>query len=728
MQKNIIFLFLSSLLFLPLSGQVNINDEKISLEEIWLSPAFFPEFAGEFRWMNDDHYYGVLENGKIQKYHVEDKSNKTVLLDLSELELQGLSASEIESYEFSSDEQKVLLIANSQPIYRNSSLETVMVVDLETKKVSLLNGGDPVSNATFSPDGSKVGYVSENNLFYFDNQQNKDIQITVDGKRNEIINGATDWVYEEEFAYTKAFFWSPDNEKIGFIRFDEREVREFSMPIYGDLYPDPYTFKYPKAGEKNSSLSVYIYHLSNQKIIQADIGDEEDIYLARMKWANNDKLAAMRLNRLQNQLDILMLNAADGKQSIFLTEKSETYIREATDDKWHFLKNGEGMLYLSEQDGYQHIYHYDMAGQLISQLTQGDFEVAEIVGVDEANGKIYYLSTEVSPLERHLYSINLKGKKKKKLSEAEGTHSVTVSSGFNYYVDDYSSETKPGVTALCDAKGKVLETLVNNEKLEKRVSKLDIKAPEFFDFQTNAGVKLNGWMIKPANFDASEKYPVLMFVYGGPGSQEVLKQWGMFNYLWYQMLAQQGYIIACVDNRGTGGRGRDFRAVTYAELGKYETEDQIEAAKYLQSLPYIDNSRIGIWGWSYGGYMTALCMTKGNGLFKAGISVAPVSNWRFYDTIYTERYLKTPQLNPKGYDQNSPINFVSGLKGNLLLVHGTGDDNVHFQNSMELVNALVNANKQFDVFFYPNRNHGIYGGYTRYHLYKKMTDFLLENL
>ena len=728
MRKNFILLFLSSLLFLPLYGQLNINDDKITLEEIWLSPAFFPEFSGEFRWMNDDHYYGVLENGKIIKYHVEDNTNKSVILDLSELDLQGLSVSNIESYEFSPDEQKVLLIANSQPIYRNSSLETVMVADLNSKKVSLLNGGDPVSNATFSPDGSKVGYVSENNLFYFDYQENKDIQITVDGSRNEIINGATDWVYEEEFAYTRAFFWSPDNEKIGFIRFDESEVREFSMPIYGDLYPDPYVFKYPKAGEKNSSLSVHIYHLASQKTIQADIGTEEDIYLARMTWANNDKLAAMRLNRLQNQLDLLLLNATDGKQSILLTEKSDTYIREATDDKWYFLKESRGFLYLSEQDGFQHIYHYDMEGNLVKQLTSGDYEVSEVVGVDEDKEIIYYLSTEVSPLERHLYSINLKGKKKKQLTDQAGMHSVTASSAFNYYVDQYSSETKPGVTALCDAKGKVLETLVSNSTLERRVAKLAITPPEFFDFTTNAGVSLNGWMIKPADFDESKKYPVLMFVYGGPGSQEVLKQWGMFNYLWYQMLAQQGYIIACVDNRGTGGRGKDFRAVTYADLGKYETEDQIEAAKYLQSLPYTDNDRMGIWGWSYGGYMTTLCMTKGNGLFKAGIAVAPVSNWRYYDTIYTERYLKTPQLNPKGYDQNSPINFVSGLKGNLLLVHGTGDDNVHFQNSMELVNALVNANKQFDVFFYPNRNHGIYGGYTRYHLFKKMTNFLLENL
>ncbi|MEM8892243.1 MAG: prolyl oligopeptidase family serine peptidase, partial [Bacteroidota bacterium] len=418
----------------------------------------------------------------------------------------------------------------------------------------------------------------------------------------------------------------------------------------------------------------------------------------------------------------------DKKTHTVLTEVSDTYVREATDDKWHFLSEDKGFLWLSEIDGYQHIYHKASDGSAIAQLTKGEFEVEEILGVDEENELIYFLSTEVSPFERHLYSINFKGKKKKKLTDTAGKHSITVSSALNYFVDSYSTQTKPGVTRLVNNKGESLKTLVDNATLEQRLSKLDIKAPEFFSFTTTEDIDLNGWMIKPTSFDPAKKYPVLMFVYGGPRSQEVLNEWGSFNYLWYQMLAQQGYIIACVDGRGTGARGRDFATVTYGELGKYETIDQIEAAKYLGDQAYIDADRIGIWGWSYGGYMTALCMTKGNGIFKSGISVAPVTNWRFYDTIYTERYLKTPQLNPSGYDQNSPINFANQLQGKLLLVHGTGDDNVHVQNSMEMINALVASNKQFDLFFYPNRNHGIYGGYTRYHLYKKMTDFVLENL
>jgi len=727
MKRSFCFIGLLCLSIFFLPAQVNIQDDKISLEEIWLTPYYFPEFANEFRWMNDDQFYSVLEEGEISKYSIKNEQKPATILDLEKV-LGAEAANSIESYDFSSDESRILLYSDGESIYRRSSKEVCRVVDSRTQEIRVLNNGEKISNAMFSPDGSKIAYVFNNNLFTYDWDTKKTSQITTDGEKNAIINGATDWVYEEEFAFTRAFDWSPDSKHLAYIRFDEREVLQWTMTMYGDLYPELYQYKYPKAGERNSVVSVHVYELESQKTTEVDLGSDEDIYIARMTWAAPQKLAMMHLNRLQNTLSLLLFDTNNQKTQSILQEKSETYIREATDDKWHFLSQDKGFIWLSEKDGFQHIYHYDSNGSLIQQLTKGEFEVSEIVGIDEEKELIYFLSTEDSPFERQLYQINFKGKKKKKLTQTSGMHSISASSSHSYFVDTYSSMTQPGVTKLINAKGETEKTLVDNSTLEKRLSGLNIMAPDFFSFTSSEQVKLNGWMIKPSDFDASKKYPLLMFVYGGPGSQEVLNQWGNFDYLWYQMLAQQGYIIACVDGRGTGGRGKAFASATYGDLGKYETQDQLEAAKYLGGLSYINQDRMGIWGWSYGGYMTALCMTKGDGIFKAGISVAPVTNWRFYDSIYTERYLKTPQLNPAGYDDNSPINFADKLQGKLLLVHGTGDDNVHVQNSMEMINALVSANKQFDLFFYPNRNHGIYGGYTRYHLYKKMTDFVFENL
>lgn len=727
MKRSFCFISLLSLIIFQLPAQVNVQDEKISLEEIWLTPFYFPEFANEFRWMNDDQYYSVLEEGEIAKYSIKNEQKLETILNIGKV-LGQEAAQAVESYDFSADESRMLLYSEGESIYRRSSKEICQVVDTKSQQVRTLHKKSKISNAQFSPDGSKVAYVFENNLYIYDWNSDKTIPVTSDGEKNAIINGATDWVYEEEFAFTRAFSWSPDNKHLAYIRFDEREVAQWTMTLYGELYPELYQFKYPKAGAKNAEISVHTFDLAKEETAQVDLGADTDIYIARMAWAASGKLGMMHLNRLQNTLSLLMYDTENGKTQTILEEKSESYVREATDDKWHFLPEGKGFIWLSEKDGFQHIYHHASDGSLIRQLTTGSFEVSEIVGVDEENELIYFLSTEDSPFERHLYKINFKGKKKEKLTQTAGMHSISASSSFSYFVDNYSSQKQPGVTKLINGKGDTEKTLVDNSTLEKRLNNLDINPPAFFDFSTSEDIQLNGWMIKPTDFDANKKYPVLMFVYGGPGSQEVLNEWGSFNYLWYQMLAQQGYIIACVDGRGTGGRGKAFRAGTYGDLGNYETKDQIEAAKYLGGLNYTDADRIGIWGWSYGGYMTALCLTKGKGIFKAGISVAPVTNWRFYDSIYTERYLKTPQLNPSGYDQNSPINFADKLSGKLLLVHGTGDDNVHVQNSMEMVNALVDANKQFDLFFYPNRNHGIYGGYTRYHLYKKMTDFVLENL
>lgn len=714
-----------------LSAQPTLNKDRVTLEDIWLYYRYYPRQPSEFRWMNDDKFYSVLEDDKaISRYAIADAQKVDEVLTLSGLDF--VDAKAVQSYEFSADEKQILLKTNVEPIYRHSSREICFVVNRNSRKVQPVMEEKPVSNPIFSPDGTKLGFVYENNLYYLDIESGRTVQITHDGVPNQIINGATDWVYEEEFAFEKGFAWSPDGNRLAFYRFDEGEVEEFVMPVYGTLYPYQYKFKYPKAGEKNAVVSIHVYDLLQQKTVMADIGPETDQYIARIKWTqSSDELAAMRLNRLQNQVDVLLIQVQTGQSAVILTEKSDTYIEEATDDKWYFLKDSEDFLWLSEIDGYNHIYRYGRDGKMKKALTSGKFEVSKMLGVDEPNNLVYFLSKEVSPLEDHLYSVHLDGKKKTKLTSEPGVHEPTFSSAFNYYVDTYSSVGKPGTTELCDNKGKVIKTLENNLALADRMKGLSIREPEFFSFKTEENVSLDGWMIKPKDFSPTNKYPVLMFVYGGPGDQQVLNAWGNgdpFNYMWHQMLAQSGYIVVCVDNRGTGGKGRAFRDISYANLGKYETIDQLEAAKYLASQSYVDADRIGIWGWSYGGYMTSLCMTKGNGLFKAGIAVAPVTNWRFYDTIYTERYLKTPQLNPEGYDENSPINFARDLQGAYLLIHGTADDNVHVQNSMEWVDALVAANKQFDMFFYPNRNHGIYGGYTRYHLYRMMTDFIFKNL
>ncbi|MFK7921943.1 MAG: S9 family peptidase [Bacteroidia bacterium] len=706
---------------------LGLTAQEIGLENIWLRYDYYAQSPSNLRWMQNDQYYSVQEDAGIARYSIENGQKVDDILKYAKLDLGEYSPKDIQSYSFNEDESMVLLVAESESIYRRSSKEVVFVVKLSDLSVQTLHEGQKISNATISPDGNMVGFCYENNLYLHNLSSGEETQLSFDGKWNELIYGSTDWVYEEELSLTKAFAFSPDGKHLAYYRFDEGHVKQFTIPFYGSLYPELYNFKYPKAGEQNSFVTIHSYDLASKKHTLMDIGTEQDQYIPRIKWVGNETLGIMRLNRLQNQVDVLFANAKEGSSKVVLTEKAKSYI-EVTSDKWHFLQESEDFLWMSEQDGYNHVYRYDRQGERVAQLTNGKYEVTEIVGVDEANNKLYYLSSETSPLERQLFVVGLDGKKKKQLTEVAGMHSVTASSAFNYFTDSYSSTTEPGVTRLLNAKGKTVEVLEENKKLKGKLAKLDMAPPSFFDFDTEDGTKLNGWMIKPTNFVASKQYPVLMFVYGGPGSQTVKNEFGSFNYMWYQMLAQNGYIVVSVDNRGTGARGRDFRTSTYPELGKYETMDQISAAKYLGRQSYIDGERIGIWGWSYGGYMTSLCMTKGDGLFKMGIAVAPVTTWRFYDSIYTERYLKTPQLNAEGYDENSPLNFADQLQGKFLLVHGTGDDNVHYQNSMEMVTALVDANKQFDSFFYPNKNHGIYGGYTRYHLYNKMTEFILTNL
>ncbi|MDX5438321.1 MAG: S9 family peptidase, partial [Pontibacter sp.] len=470
------------------------------------------------------------------------------------------------------------------------------------------------------------------------------------------------------------------------------------------------------------------YDVNSGKTVKMDTGNEADVYIPRIKWTNNPNLLSIqKMNRLQNTLEILHANATTGKSDVVVKETDKAYI-DITDDLT-YLKDGKNFIHSSEKDGFNHLYLYNMKGKLVSQITNGNWEVSSYVGFDEKNDRLNYMSTEVSPLQRHLYSISSKGKKKQRMTDQEGTHRVNMSNDFKYYLDYYSAANTVPTVSLHTAKdGKLIKVLEDNTGLKNTLAQYDLAKQEFFTMNTAEGTKLNGWMIKPTDFDPNKKYPVLMFVYGGPGSQTVTDSWGGTNYLWYQVLADKGLIVVSVDNRGTGARGAEFKKLTYANLGKYEIEDQIEAAKWLGNQSYVDKNRIGIWGHSFGGYMTLLGLTKGEGVFRAGISVAPVTNWRFYDSIYTERYLKTPQENAAGYDENSPLFFADKLQGDLLLIHGTGDDNVHFQNAVAMQDALISANKQFESFYYPNRNHGVGGGVTSIHRFKMMTNFLERKL
>ena len=721
------FVLLFALMFFVSESSIAQQKKTVSLEDVFKSNTFSQKSVYGINWMKDGQYYSSLQRGltgpKVVKINVATGEEEAVLIDGAAL---GINFS---SYSFNPDESKALIASEVESIYRRSSKGIFHVVDLNSGSAQKLMDGGKIMYATLSPDNDKVAFVKDNNLFVVELASNVVNQITQDGKWNHIINGAADWVYEEEFSMSKAFEWSPDGKKIAFIRFDETEVPEFNMQTWGKLYPEDYRFKYPKAGEKNAEVSIHIYHLDSKETIHVNAGEEKDIYLPRIYWTNDSNaLAFIRLNRLQNQLDLFYADAKDGSSRLILQEKAETYVDLNYNDDLRFLEGNKGFIRTSEQDGFKHIYHHDNQGKLIRQITSGNWEVSRLVGIDEKNKKVYYISTEASPLERNLYVINMDGKGKKVLTPEKGSTSVNMSKDFKYYIANYSNAQTPLKVTLNEASGKLVKVLEDNSELKSRLEDFQLSAKEFFRFNTIDGTSLNGYMIKPADFDESKKYPVLMYVYGGPGSQNVTNSWGGTRDFWHHHLAAEGYIVVCVDNRGTGARGRDFKHMTYANLGKLETEDQIAGAQFLAGMPFVDASRIGIWGWSYGGYMSSLALLMGNDVFKTAIAVAPVTTWRYYDTIYTERYLQTPQLNAAGYDDYSPITHVNKLKGNYLLIHGTGDDNVHYQNAVDMVDALIKADKHFDVMFYPNRNHGISGGNTSWHLYSLMTDWIKKKL
>ncbi len=718
---------MKKLILLPLLilvASFSFAQQEINLEDLWLNYKFYANSVPGFNFQKDGrHYTRLVDNVVVQNDLITGEITKS-LFDTS-ITSQYDFPEEIDGYSFSDDESKILIKTESEAIYRHSTRANFYVWDGKT--LSKLFDKGKQRYATFSPDATKVAFVHDNNLYYKNLQSGKVIQVTHDGKHNEIINGATDWVYEEEFGFAKGFQWSPDGKYLGCYRFDESLVKEFTMTNYHDNdYPEYVTFKYPKVGATNSTVDIFIYNLNKKSNQKVDLGTDTDIYVPRIKWTETpNQLCVFKMNRLQNHLQLYLVNANTGTKKLLLEEKNQYYID--IHDNLTFLKDGKRFIWTSEHKGFNHIYLYDMNGKLIQPLTRGKFDVTNLYGVDQKRNKLYYQAAKKSPMQREIYSVELNGNNDTKMSMEEGTNDAQFSSNFDFYVNNYSNINTPPTYTVYNNSGKQIRVIEKNASMKRTMDSYKISPAEFFDFKANQ-VKLNGYMIKPPNFDKKKKYPVLMYVYGGPGHQTVRDRWGGQNYWWFQMLAQKGYIVVSVDNRGSGARGEFFKKMTYKELGKYETEDQISAAKYLGSKKYIDEKRIGIWGWSYGGYMSSLCILKGNDVFKSAIAVAPVTNWKWYDSIYTERYMQDEKTNKEGYQNNSPVYFTDRLKGNYLIIHGLGDDNVHFQHTAEMVNALVKSNKRFDSYFYPNKNHGIYGGTTRFHLYDKMTRFVLEKI
>lgn len=721
--KKLLILFFA----LPL---LSVSQQKLTLEEIWGRSGFAAQGTDGFNVMKNGLNFAAVERAQdgssaLCEYELKTGNKIREIANAKDVQING-NLINLTSYSLSPNEDKLLLYENKEQIYRHSAKCNYFVYDVASKKTVVLSEGKQMF-PTFSPDGKKIAFVRDNNLFIKDLATNEELVVTKDGEWNKIKNGWADWVYEEEFGKPDYFCWSPNSQYLAYVRFDESRVKEFTMDMYkNELYPTRYTFKYPKAGEDNSWVSVHIFDALSKNTIRADIGTVIDIYIPRISFTNNSAvLCIQRENRLQNKLEYLFTTVADGNSKVIHVEESKTYVE--PNDDLRFVGN-KGFIISSESDGYNQLYYYDLNGKLINQITKGNWDVMQFNGYDESSNTIYYTSTENGQINRDVYSVKLDGKNKKKLSTKEGTTTFDFTKGFKYYISTYSDANSPKVYALHSSDGKLVKVLEENKTLLAKMKNYKLSTKEFFKFKNSEGVELNGWMIKPVNFDASKKYPVYMFAYAGPHSNRCSNSWDGTEYFWHNFLAQEGYIVVCVDGRGTMGRGREFKHSTYLQLGKLETIDQMDAARYLGQQSYVDASRIGFQGWSYGGYMASLMITKGADFIKAAIAVAPVTNWKYYDNIYTERFLRKPQDNKSGYEDNSPINFVKSIKGKFLLIHGSGDDNVHVQNSMEMADALVKNNIPFDFMIYPNKAHGISGGLTRLHVYSKIYKFVKENL
>lgn len=705
--------------------------KKITIEDIWNDFKFYPRGVAGYTAMPKSDYYTVIKRAGIERYSFATGERVDMLLsnaDLERLSNGAVNISKVSGYEFSSDEKRMVIAVEEESIWRRSSLAFYYVYDLVNKTLTMVADTNTKLHFAFlSEDGSKVLFARDCDLFYQDMATGKITRITSDGKENAILNGYADWVYEEELDMSSAASWSPDGTKIAFLRFDESRVKEYNFALYDNLYPTDFKYKYPKAGEDNSLVDVYIYDVAAAQLTKIDLGDNSNCYFPRVYWLpNSTDAVVLKLNRHQNQLDFIRYNTVTKAQDIIYTDKNDKWL-DVTDD-YYFLKDGKTMIVTSERDGFNHIYKVTLGGE-VKQLTSGKWEVNKIQYVNEAKKQIYYLSNESGVLNRDLYVVNFDGKKKALISSGDGWNQTVFSPNGNFYRNQYSNLNTLPIYTIRDAKGKELRVLNDNQNVQNTMNEYGFVKREIISFTTADGTQLNGWMMKPANFDPNKKYPVMMNCYGGPGSQQVENAYqSAQDYAFYQMLAQHGYISVCVDGRGTATRGDEFKKIIYQQMGKYEAIDQIATANWLKSLPYVDGNRIGIWGWSFGGYLSALSMFRGDGAFKMAISVAPVTNWRYYDNVYTERFMRTPQENPDGYDMNSPTTYASQLKGKYLLIHGTADDNVHFQNAMELVKGLNEAGVEYDQFFFPNKNHFILGGNTRTYLYTKLAKYIMENL
>ena len=682
--------------------------------------------VGEMRSLPDGEYYTAMNNERsmIIKYSYRSGNAVDTLFNVNTA--RECTFDKFDGYEISSTGHHIMVWCETEPIYRRSFKSVVYDYDVRRNYVKPISESkSKLMIPTYSPDGRMCAFVRDNNIWIRKFDFDTEVQVTKDGELNKILNGITDWVYEEEFAVTNLMAWSPDSEYLAFVRSDESDVKEYSMQMYGEgTYPSYYNFKYPKAGEKNSTVTLHSYCVQTRDTKHLDVPLDEDGYIPRITFTkNSDQLAVMTLNRQQNLFNMYYVNPKSGVSRLILREENKCYV----DSEWlksiQFLNNG--FLYVSEQDGYSHIYMYSPTGVMQRQVTKGNWDVTQLLGIDEATKTVYYESAEESPMQRAVYKIDAKGVKTK-LSTEKGTNNAQFSANFAYYVNRYSNANTPMKITVNETKTKkVLRTLQDNAALNERLAKYNFAKKEFFTVNTASGVELNAWMVKPLNFDENKRYPVLMFQYSGPNSQQVLDS---YSFDWERYLSTKDILVVCVDGRGTGARGEAFRKCTYMNMGDLESKDQVEAAHALAELPYVDGDRMAIWGWSFGVYNTLMALTVGKGTFKLVMAVAPPTDWRYYDTVYTERFMRTPQENQRGYDLTSPLKRVKELQGKLLLIHGTADDNVHFKQTMDYAEAIVQANKQFDMHVYRDRNHSIYGGNTRFHLYTKMSNYLFDNL
>ena len=703
--------------------------QQITVDDIYTNPDFYPEKLNEFHWLKDGNSFTYLNKAAGSYYssiyeHNIATGEEKILVPGNNLIANDSSQVSIENYQWSPD-NKYMLFTGILPARKLKTGGNFYVYDMSKEKIiySILSD-EKQENIRFSPDSRKIGFVRDNNLFVFDLKSGKEKQLTFDGS-NDILNGVFDWVYEEEFSIISGWTWSPDSKTIAFWRLDQSFVPIYRIPRYDSLYLRLRITHYPTAGKHNSLVKIGVVNINTGNTNWMDTGNNTDIYIPRIKFTRDPEiLSVQRLNRLQNKIDLLFCNINTGESKVILTDTDTAWV--SVFDDLYFLKDSKRFIWPSERDGYKHFYLYDYQGNLINQITKGDWEVNQLLSVDENKNKLYYSSDERAPIFLDFCSIDLNGKNRKFITEKQGYHKINISPNNNFFTDEFSTANSLTATYLCKINGEIIDSLIIPDM--SFYKDYNFSPLRFLNFKTTDGILLNAFIIKPNDFDSTKKYPVLIYNYSGPGSQSVVDKWLGTDYLWHEFLVQKGYIIFCLDNRGTGGRGKSFKDIVYKHLGKWELNDQIEGAKYLASISYVDKNRIGIWGWSYGGYMSALIILKGADYFKTAVSVAPVIHWKFYDTIYTERYMQTPELNPEGYEESSPLNYVSNLKGKFLIIHGTADDNVHFQNTVTMVSKLEEFNKQFETMFYPGKLHGISGEITRIHLFSLMTNFILNNL